>query len=43
MTGMGLALALAAASIIETLTINIYFHQIFRICLQLKVLQMQGG
>lgn len=33
---MGLAAALAAASVVETLTINAYFHMIFRICLHLK-------
>jgi hypothetical protein len=35
--GLGLASALAGASVLETLTINLYFHQIFRICLHLKV------
>ncbi|PRW33949.1 ABC transporter isoform A [Chlorella sorokiniana] len=37
LAGLGLATALAAASVLETLTINYYFHMIFRICLHLKI------
>lgn len=35
--GLGLASALAGASVVETITVNLYFHQLFRICLHLKV------
>ncbi|PSC76242.1 multidrug resistance-associated 1 isoform X1 [Micractinium conductrix] len=35
--GLGLASALAAFSVVETLTVNVYFHRLFRICLHLKV------
>jgi ATP-binding cassette subfamily C (CFTR/MRP) protein 1 len=35
--GLGLAAALAAAAALETLTVNLYFHLLFRICLHLKV------
>jgi hypothetical protein len=35
--GLGLAAALAAAAVVETLTVNLYFHMLFRICLHLKV------
>ncbi|KAI3434886.1 hypothetical protein D9Q98_002940 [Chlorella vulgaris] len=35
--GLGLAAALAGSSVLETLTVNLYFHQLFRICLHLKV------
>jgi ABC-type multidrug transport system fused ATPase/permease subunit len=34
--GIGLASALTAANVIETLTVNAYFHMLFRICLHLK-------
>lgn len=34
--GFGLACALAAAAVFETLTVNVYFHSLFRICLHLK-------
>lgn len=34
--GIGLAGALTAANVIETLTVNAYFHLLFRICLHLK-------
>lgn len=34
--GVGLALALTATSVVETLTVNAYFHILFRICLHLK-------
>jgi ATP-binding cassette, subfamily C (CFTR/MRP), member 1 len=36
-TGMGLVLALAAASLLETVSVNIYFHILFRISMHLKV------
>ena len=36
LVGFGLACALAGAAAIETLTVNIYFHSLFRICLHLK-------
>ncbi|KAH7620070.1 putative ABC transporter C family member 10 [Nannochloris sp. 'desiccata'] len=35
-TGFGYACALALAAVLETLTINVYFHTLFRICLHLK-------
>ncbi|EFN56982.1 hypothetical protein CHLNCDRAFT_143584 [Chlorella variabilis] len=35
--GLGLASALAGASVVETITVNLYFHQLFRICLHLKI------
>lgn len=34
--GIVLALALTATSVVETLTVNAYFHILFRICLHLK-------
>jgi ATP-binding cassette, subfamily C (CFTR/MRP), member 1 len=34
--GIGLAAALAGAAVLETLTVNYYFHELFRICLHLK-------
>lgn len=34
--GVGLAAALAGAAIVETITVNVYFHTLFRICLHLK-------
>jgi hypothetical protein len=39
--GLGLAAALAGSSVLETLTVNLYFHQLFRICLHLKVTILQ--
>lgn len=36
-TGVGLVLALAAASLFETVSVNIYFHILFRISMHLKV------
>lgn len=34
--GLGYATALASAAVLETLTVNWYFHELFRICLHLK-------
>ena len=34
--GFGLACALGVAAVVETLTVNVYFHTLFRICLHLK-------
>jgi ATP-binding cassette subfamily C (CFTR/MRP) protein 1 len=34
--GFGYACALALAAVLETLTVNVYFHTLFRICLHLK-------
>ncbi len=36
-TGLGLAVALGASNTLETLTVNQYFHVLFRIALHLKV------
>ena len=35
-TGFAIACALALSAVIETLTVNVYFHILFRICLHLK-------
>lgn len=37
--GLGLAAGLAASSVLETLTVNAYFHMLFRVCLHLKARQ----
>ncbi|KAL4446696.1 hypothetical protein ABPG77_007940 [Micractinium sp. CCAP 211/92] len=37
LVGLALAAGLAAASVVETLTVNAYFHLLFRICLHLKI------
>jgi len=34
--GFGYACALAVSAVLETLTVNVYFHTLFRICLHLK-------
>ena len=34
--GLGYAVALSLAAVLQTLTVNYYFHEIFRICLHLK-------
>jgi len=34
--GLGYACALALSAVLETLTVNVYFHTLFRICLHLK-------
>lgn len=35
--GLGLAIALGASNTLETLTVNQYFHMLFRVALHLKV------
>ena len=35
--GLGLAVALGASNTLETLTVNQYFHMLFRVALHLKV------
>lgn len=35
--GLGLAMALGTSNTLETLTVNYYFHMLFRIALHLKV------
>ena len=35
--GFGLAVALGASNTLETLTVNQYFHMLFRVALHLKV------
>ena len=37
--GLGLAVALGTSNTLETLTVNYYFHMLFRIALHLKVSQ----
>lgn len=37
--GLGLAVALGASNTLETLTVNQYFHMLFRVALHLKVKQ----
>ena len=36
-TGFGLAVALGASNTLETLTVNQYFHMLYRVALHLKV------
>ena len=38
--GLGLAVALGASNTLETLTVNQYFHILFRVALHLKVTQL---
>lgn len=35
--GLGLAVALGTSNTLETLTVNQYFHMLFRVALHLKV------
>lgn len=35
--GLGLAVALGASNTLETLTVNQYFHMLYRVALHLKV------